>query len=216
MNEPEDIRFTDPAPRIHSTAQTKGCRLGRYSAVGERTVLREVTLGDFSYFERQAEAIYADIGKFCSIAANTRINALEHPLERASTHKVSYRPNEYFRWMKVDGEFRERRRSKRVVIGNDVWIGHGAVILPGIRIGHGAVIGANAVVTRDVGDYEIRAGVPARLIRRRFDGATSERLLALAWWNWPLERLYEAIPDMQKLDIAAFLEKWEGRGAGSA
>lgn len=205
----EDLRFTDPAPRIHSTAQTKGCKLGRYSAVGERTVLREVTLGDFSYFERQAEAIYADIGKFCSIAANTRINALEHPLERATTHKVSYRPNEYFRWLGVDAEFRERRRAKRVTIGHDVWIGHGAVVTPGVTVATGAVVGANAVVTRDVEAYSIVAGVPARPLRRRFDEATADRLLALAWWDWPLETLYEALPDMQKLAIRDFLDKWE-------
>lgn len=207
----DDLRFTDPAPRIHPTAQTKGCRLGRHAAVGERTILREVTVGDFSYFERQAEAIYADIGKFCSIAANTRINALEHPLERATTHKVSYRPNEYFRYLGVDAAFRERRRAKRVVIGHDVWIGHGAVVMPGVRIATGAVVGANAVVTRDVGEYQIVAGAPARPIRRRFDAQTSARLLALAWWDWPLATLHEALPDMQSLDIASFLAKWEAR-----
>ncbi len=161
-----DLRFTDPAPRIHSTAQTKGCRLGRYASVGERTVLREVSVGDFSYFERHCEAIYAEIGKFCSIAANSRINALEHPLDRATTHKVSYRPNEYFRFMGVDQAFRERRRAQRVTIGHDVWIGHGAVIMPGITIATGSAIGANAVVTHDVGAYEIVAGSPARLINR--------------------------------------------------
>lgn len=205
----EDLRFTDPAPRIHSTAQTKGCRLGRYSAVGERTILRDVTVGDFTYFERQAEAIYADIGKFCSIAANTRINALEHPLERATTHKVSYRPNEYFRFLGVDSAFRQRRMQKRVTIGHDVWIGHGAVVTPGVTIGHGAVIGANAVVTRDIRPYEIWAGVPARKLRDRFEPAISARLLALCWWDWPLERLFEAIPDMQSMKIADFLDKWE-------
>ncbi|TGV91545.1 antibiotic acetyltransferase, partial [Mesorhizobium sp. M2D.F.Ca.ET.145.01.1.1] len=120
-----------------------------------------VIVGDFSYFERHAEAIYTTIGKFCSIAANSRINALEHPIERLTQHKVSYRPNEYFRWLGVDAAFRERRRSKAVTIGHDVWIGHGAVILPGIAIGNGAVIGANAVVTRDVPSYTIVAGVPA-------------------------------------------------------
>ena len=106
----DDLRFTDPAPRIHSTAELKSCRLGRYSAVGERVILREVTVGDFSYFERHAEAIYTAIGKFCSIAANTRINALDHPLDRATTHKVSYRPNEYFRYLGVDAGYREKRR----------------------------------------------------------------------------------------------------------
>jgi phosphonate metabolism protein (transferase hexapeptide repeat family) len=203
-----DLRFQPPEPRVHPTAELKGCRLGRYASVGERTVLREVTVGDFSYFERHAEAIYTDVGKFCSIAANARINALEHPLERPTTHKVSYRPNEYFRYLGVDQEFRERRRQKRVTIGHDVWIGHGAVILPGLSIGNGAVIGANSVVTRDVPAFMVAAGVPARTIRPRFAKKVAERLAKLAWWDWPLDRLFEAIPDMQAMAIEQFIEKW--------
>lgn len=209
MDENADLRFTDPEPRIHPTAELKACRLGRYAAVGERVILREVTVGDFSYFERHAEAIYTVIGKFCSIAANTRINALEHPVERATTHKLSYRPNEYFRYLGVDKDFRERRRSKQVTIGHDVWIGHGAVILPGVSVGNGAVIGANAVVTRNVAPYEIVAGVPAKFLRLRFPPEIIERLQRLAWWDWPVERLFEAIPDMQDLAIEAFLDRWE-------
>ena len=205
----DDLRFTDPAPRIHSTAELKSCRLGRYSAVGERVILREVTVGDFSYFERHAEAIYTAIGKFCSIAANTRINALDHPLDRATTHKVSYRPNEYFRYLGVDAGYREKRRSRAVTIGNDVWIGHGAVVRPGVRIGNGAVVGANAVVTHDVGAYEIVAGVPAKTIRMRFAPPIAEALQAMAWWDWPLETLFEAIPDMQAMEIERFIDKWK-------
>ncbi len=210
MKQADDLRFQDSEPRIHSTAKLQGVKLGRYADIGERVILRETTVGDFTYFERNGEGIYADIGKFCSIAANVRINALEHPMERITTHKLTYRPNEYFRYLGVDGDFRARRQAKRVTIGHDVWIGHGAVITPGVTVGHGAVIGANAVVTKDVAPYEIVGGVPARLIRRRFDEAAAARLLALCWWDWPLEKLYEALPDMQALSIEAFLDKWDG------
>ena len=204
----DDLRFTDPEPRIHSTARLKACSLGRYASVGERVVLREVSIGDFSYFERHAEAIYTRVGKFCSIAANTRINALEHPVERVTTHKISYRPNEYFRYLGVDAGFRERRRRKPVAIGHDVWVGHGAVVMPGVAIGDGAVIGANAVVTKDVAPYEIVAGAPARRLRLRFPEPVAERMRRLAWWDWPLEKLFEALPDMQNLSAEAFLGKW--------
>ena len=210
MDKPDDLRFKNPDPRIHPTAELKGCRLGRYAAIGERVVLREVNVGDFTYFERNAEAIYTEIGKFCSIAANTRINALEHPIERMTQHKVSYRPNEYFRWLGVEADFKARRQRKRVRIGHDVWVGHGAVILPGVRIGNGAVIGANAVVTHNVDAYEIMAGVPARRLRQRFLPEISERIEALAWWDWPVAKLADAIPDMQALPIEDFLQRWSG------
>ena len=209
MDRTENLVLKDPEPRIHPTAELKACKLGRYASIGERVVLREVNVGDFSYFERHAEAIYTTIGKFCSIAANSRINALEHPIERVTQHKLSYRPNEYFRWLGVDAAFRARRQAKAVSIGNDVWIGHGAVIMPGISIGNGAIVGANAVVTRDVPAYAIVAGVPAKPLRRRFPPEIAARIESLAWWDWPPEKLAKAVPDMQALAIEDFLDRWE-------
>ncbi|SMH50091.1 DapH/DapD/GlmU-related protein [Mesorhizobium australicum] len=208
-----DERFPSDEPRIHPTAEMKGCRLGRHAVVGERVILRDVIVGDYSYFERHSEAAYADIGKFCSIAANTRINALEHPIERITQHKISYRPNEFFRFLGVDQDFRARRAGKRVTVGHDVWIGHGAVIMPGVSVGNGAVIGANAVVTRDVEPFTVVAGSPARPVRRRFPDEIAARIAKLAWWDFSRERLFEAVPDMQRLSAEAFLDKWEGAGA---
>ena len=199
----------DPKPRIHQSALLQDVTCGPFSEVGQRVVLRDVALGDFSYMERHSEAIYADIGKFCSIAGNVRINALEHPMERLTTHKLTYRPNEYFFFLGVDQSFRARRQAKRVKIGNDVWIGHGAVIMPGISIGDGAVIGANAVVTKNVASYAVHAGVPAKFLKWRFDENIRTRLQIMQWWDWPFETLAQAIPDMQSLTIEAFLNKWE-------
>lgn len=211
MDTPADLRFKNDEPRIHPTSELKGCRLGRHVIIGERVVLREVVVGDYSYFERHAEAIYTTIGKFCSIASNTRINALDHPMERLTTHKVSYRPNEYFRYLGVDNAFRARRQAKAVSIGNDVWIGHGAVVMPGVSIGNGAVVGANSVVTKDVAPFEVVAGVAAKRLKMRFAAGIVARIEAMAWWDWPAERLFEAIPDMQALPIEAFLERWENK-----
>lgn len=209
MADTTDLRFQNEQPRIHPTAQLKGVKLGKYAEVGERVILRDVTVGDFTYLERHSEGIYAEIGRFCSIAANVRINALEHPMERLTMHKISYRPNEYFRYQGIDNGFRAHRQAKRVRIGHDVWIGHGAVIMPAVEIGHGAVVGANAVVTRDVAPYTIVAGNPAREIRPRFPQEIAERLIRLAWWDWPLDTIFDAIPDIQSLAIEDFLAKWE-------
>jgi phosphonate metabolism protein (transferase hexapeptide repeat family) len=198
----------DSEPKIHTTAELKGCRLGRFVSVGPRVLLRDVQLGDFSYFERHGEAIYTSIGKFCSIAANVRINALEHPMERVTTHKITYRPNEYFRFHGVDAGYRAHRQGARVTVGNDVWIGHGAVIMPGVSIGDGAVVGANAVVTRDVAAYAIVAGSPARVLRQRFSPEIAAALVEMAWWDWPHEKLAETLPDMQQLSIEQFLTKY--------
>ena len=98
-------------------------------------------------------------------------------------------------------------------IGHDVWIGHGAVVMPGVTIANGAVIGANAVVTRDVDAFEIVAGVPARRLKLRFPAEIVARIEKLAWWDWPLELLFEAIPDIQSMSIEAFLDRWEARRA---
>ncbi len=198
----------DGTPRVHSSSLLRDTKLGQFTDVAERVVLAECEVGDFTYIERHVEAIYTTIGKFCAIAANARLNALNHPMDRISQHKITYRPNEYFVHAKVDKAFREQRQQARVTIGNDVWIGHGAIVLPGISIGHGAVVAAGAVVTKNIEPYAIVAGVPARRIKWRFKKSIRERIIALAWWDWEHDRLAQAIVDMQTLSPEAFLEKY--------
>jgi phosphonate metabolism protein (transferase hexapeptide repeat family) len=187
----------------------RDAKLGRFTEIGERVSFKDSELGDYSYVDRHCEVIYARIGKFCAIASGVCINALAHPIERVSQHKFTYRPNEYFLGARLDSTFRESRRTKRVEIGNDVWIGHGATVLPDIRIGDGAVVGAGAVVTRNVRPYAIVAGIPARFVRWRFQPEMASRLIALAWWDWDHDRLAAAIEDMQGLTVEAFLERYE-------
>ena len=105
--------------------------------------------------------------RFCSVAAMVRIGAPNHPFARASQHRFTYVPEYYWAELPRDANFFEARRADACHIGNDVWLGHGAIVLPGNRVGDGAVIAAGAVVTHDVAPYTIVAGVPARAIRPR-------------------------------------------------
>ena len=143
------------------------------------------------------------IGKFCSIACGAKFlfNSANHALGSLSTYPFPIFSDEWG----LDGKNVADAWDNKgdITLGNDVWIGYEAVILAGVTIGDGAIIGARAVVTRDVPPYAIVGGVPARLIRRRFDEATIESLLALQWWDWEPERIRRALPVLQAGDIAA-------------
>lgn len=105
------------------------------------------------------------------------------------------------------------RTNSGVVIGNDVWIGYGATILPGVTIGDGAVVAARAVVTRDVPPYAIVGGVPARLLRHRFPEETVRLLLRIAWWDWPEADLDRAMPLLLSGDVAG-LDRFAAEALG--
>jgi len=202
-------------PLVDPTAQVRASRLGRYCDVGARTKLLEVDLGDYSYVVNDSDIAYADIGKFCSIAAMTRINPGNHPMQRVCQSHFTYRASAYFPGEEDEHEFFAWRRAQRVTIGPDVWIGHGAVVLPGRTIGPGAVIAAGAIVTKDVPAYVVVAGNPARRVRDRFPASIAARLERLAWWDWGHDRLHAALGDFRALSAEAFLEKYEGAAGGA-
>ena len=198
----------DPSdPVIHPEASVHDCVLGRWTRVGARTSLSEVAMGAYSYIVNDSSATYADIGKFCSIARDARINPGNHPTWKAALHHFTYRSRSYDLGEEDDHEFFEWRRAHRCTLGHDVWIGHGATVLPGVSIGTGAVVGAGAVVSKDVPPFTIVGGVPSKPIRERFPKAVCDGLLKLAWWDWDHDRLAGALEDFRRLDAHDFVEK---------
>lgn len=197
------------APTLADSAVVQNCRFGRYTEVGEQVHMTDCVLDDYSYLSRGCELISTDIGKFANIAAMVRINPGFHPMERPSQHHFTYRLSRYGLGEQDDEPFFEWRARQRVVIGHDTWIGHGAVIMPGVRIGHGAVVGSNAVVTRDVPAYAIVAGAPARVLRMRFARDIAEALTATAWWDWDHATLARRLPDFS--DLRCFLHLYAPR-----
>jgi hypothetical protein len=197
-----------PNPLVDTTASISGSNLGRYTEVGARTKLLEVELGDYSYVVNDSDIAYATIGKFTSIAAMTRINPGNHPMDRASQSHFTYRASAYFDGETDETEFFAWRRQHHVTIGHDVWIGHGAIVLPGRDIGTGAVVGAGSVVTKDIPAYAIAVGNPARVIRRRIPDDVAAEMLALAWWDWPHDQLRAALPDFRSLSAEDFVAKY--------
>ncbi len=165
-----------------------------------------IIVGDFTYYD-DFEDVYnfennvlyhfdfigdkLIIGKFCAIASGVKfiMNGGNHLVDSVSTY-----PFEIF-----GGEWKDAMKGKEypykgdTVIGNNVWIGYDAVIMPGVKIGDGAIIGAKSVVTRDVLPYEIVVGNPAKVVKKRFSDEEIEQLLEMKWWDWDVEKIAEKL-----------------------
>ncbi len=169
-------RCTVETPFVHRSAVLgHGCRLGRNAVVG-----RDVRIGKHSYLNDGAMLISGSVGNFSSIGCGAQIGGHEHPLLHLSTSPRLYGSRNI---LNIAATYDDLALPPS--IGSDVWIGGNALVLQGVTIGHGAVVAAGAVVTRDVGPFDIVAGVPAHRVRRRFEDGVVDRLLALAWWDLP-------------------------------
>lgn len=205
-SEPErPPRTLSEQPTIHPTCHLVDSWVGGWTELGPETSLLESTFDDYSYTAGQVAIAYTDVGKFCSIAAQVRINPGNHPMGRVTQHHFTYRRAQYGLG-DDDHAFFDWRRAARCVIGHDVWIGHGAIVLPGVTIGTGAVVGAGAVVTKAVEPYTVVVGVPAKPIRTRFPTRMIETLLRVAWWEWDHTTIKARLPDL--LDSEQFVERY--------
>lgn len=197
-------------PYVHSDCEIGNSTFGAYVEIGKGSRVLNSTFEDYSYCDRYADVANTTVGKFANIAAFTRIGPTDHPYRNAAQHHFLYRSSYYFDGVEDDPAFFEHRASRRSVLGADCWIGHGAIIKPEITIGIGAVVASGAVVTKDVSPFMIVAGVPAQPVKMRFEQSVADRLLALAWWDWPHDRLKDALNDFRRLRAEEFLECYEG------
>ncbi|EGK7485858.1 CatB-related O-acetyltransferase [Campylobacter lari] len=171
-------------------------------------------IGSFSY-TGSILPYYVKVGRYCSIASNVEMFRYQHPLDRISTASFTYEKNHLFvnkASIEKIGEYfpikdyNPSSSVKKLVIENDVWIGKDALLKQGIILGNGCVVGQRAVVTKDVPPYAIVAGVPAKIIRYRFDEKTIERLLKLKWWDYHFADFHDI---NLNLDINKYLDQLE-------
>lgn len=170
------------ATLIHSINASLSATYGHRVMVEYGVVIAaDVEIGDYSYVNRNSSLENCSIGKYVSISSGVYISPWEHPLNCITTHPIGY------------SESFKNHHRKRTIIGNDVLISLNCIILEGIRIGDGAVVGAGAVVTKDVEPYEVVAGVPAKHIKYRFDKEICTELLETEWWNLDKDGIDKAI-----------------------
>jgi chloramphenicol O-acetyltransferase type B len=178
--------------------------LGDNVTVHHDCCLIDVSIGDFSYVSTGCWLNFTQIGKFCSLGAQVMSGCGEHPLNFISTNPVFFST---FTQSGVTFAQKDHFEEKKCInIGHDVWIGARTFIKDGIKIGNGAVVAAGAVVVKDVPDYAIVGGVPAKIIRYRFSAEIIEQLLKIEWWNWSIERLRSAQSYFVTEDIRSFIE----------
>ena len=189
------------------------CEIDKTAKVYSGSTFYNSKLGRYSYVGYDSEVVNCEIGSFCSIANGFIVGGAKHPMDWVSTSPVFYNAkggtNHHLGHLPVE-------KTSRTFIGNDVWIGSRAIILQGVNVGTGAVIGAGAIVTKNVPPYAVVAGCPAKIIKYRFDNETINQLLKSEWWLLPDDKLkglakYINTPDIFVCKLAELNAAWGGK-----
>ena len=179
--------------------------IDKTSVIGVSCNIVGSSMDRYSYCGHECQIVNCEIGSFCSISDHVFIGGAEHPLDWVSTSPV-FQNTKHSGPAKRFAKF-DLPKSKKTVVGNDVWIGHGAIIKAGVKIGDGAAVAAGAVVTKDVPPYAVVGGVPAKVIKNRFTEEVIARLEEIQWWDFPDEEIAKVIdlfhiknPTLEDLD----------------
>lgn len=183
--------------KIESINVNRKTQFGKGVTIRKNVLVgKNVTIGDYSYISGPYTVVEeTNIGKFSSIALGVKIGLSEHNYSYVSTHPFLY--SKKYKFLNED----KKKVSKITSIGNDVWIGAGAIIKKGINIGDGAVIGAGSIVTKDVEPYSIVCGNPAKIIKYRFSKNEINRLKKIKWWEFDKDYIMKNINYFYKINI---------------
>ena len=183
-----------------------------------------IVIGDYTYYDDPADSESFErnvlyhfpfigdkliIGKFCAIARGVRfiMNGANHKLTGISTYPFQIFGNGWEKVMPQPGDLPFKGNT---IIGNDVWLGYEALVMPGVNIGNGAIVSSRSVVVSDVPAYSVVGGNPSKVIRQRFDDATVTRLESIAWWDWPIERITRNLELIVAGDVDALANSSQG------
>lgn len=165
----------------------------------ENCIINNCEIQSYSYIGRNSLVQNTKIGKFCSIANDVFIGLGKHPVNHFSTATIFYKKNNTLNidLLEEDLEFNE---YEQITIGNDVWIGARVIILDGVNIGDGAIVASGSIVTKNIPAYTIWGGVPAKIIKYRFNEKKTEGLVKLQWWEWELQKIKENIKKLNEIE----------------
>lgn len=196
-------RFLKKGCSIGENIEIVNSKVGSNSRYAYHASVRNCEVGEYTSIGRYSKINNATIGKYCSISWDVTIGATNHPTDNISTHAFPY-------VKRIGFVEQDNQHIIKTQVGNDVWVGCNSVILPGVTVGDGAVIAAGSVVTKDVPDYAIVAGVPAKIVRFRFDEEIIIGLKDIKWWSLPPEIIKSNINLFQKRVDLDSIEKLRG------